>query len=104
RPQPHKSAVSELVEASKVLKKLLNTPLTLSVGKVIGLSKEVAGKLQEAMWIRKPEKDVEDAKVAFVETRDKAELVNLKVMVQGNEIDAEYCELRHVGRIYQVAD
>ncbi|KDQ55420.1 hypothetical protein JAAARDRAFT_83663, partial [Jaapia argillacea MUCL 33604] len=82
------SAVSESVEASKVLKKLLNTPLTLSVGDVIGLSKEVAGKLQEAMRVRKPEKDVKEARVVFVETRDKAELVNLKVMVQGNEINA----------------
>ncbi|KDQ62656.1 hypothetical protein JAAARDRAFT_121833, partial [Jaapia argillacea MUCL 33604] len=81
RPKARKSAVSASVEASEVLKKLLNTPLTLSVGEVVGLSKEVAGKLQESI-------DIEEARVAFVETRDKAELVNLKVTVQGNEIDA----------------
>ncbi|KDQ52860.1 hypothetical protein JAAARDRAFT_113773, partial [Jaapia argillacea MUCL 33604] len=70
---------SKSVKASEVLKKLLDTPLTLSVSEVVGLSKEVTGKLQE--------KDVKDAKVAFVETRDKAELLNLRVTVQGNEID-----------------
>ncbi|KDQ53333.1 hypothetical protein JAAARDRAFT_84671, partial [Jaapia argillacea MUCL 33604] len=88
QPEPCKSTISVSVEASEVLKKLLNMPLMLSVSEVLGLSKEVARKLQESMHVQKPERDVEEARVTFVETRDKAELVNLRVTVQGNEINA----------------
>ena len=61
-----KSKIQNQVDPNKILTKLLETPITLAVGEVLGISKKMTHYLQEAIKVKTTKPAVSEAKVTNV--------------------------------------
>ncbi|TBU37056.1 hypothetical protein BD309DRAFT_842927, partial [Dichomitus squalens] len=86
------SEIAKQVEPSKILDKILKTPLTISVGEVLGTSREISQQLQEAIRAKRPNlgpsAKVDLISAAVVTTRSKRPLICLTLQCDGNLIEA----------------
>ena len=88
KPLPRQSAISEQAPPINVVNKLLNTPVTISVGEMIGSSKEVAAKLSELLKYRQQRASLEAVPAVTHLTRArKGELIVLPMKCQGVPVE-----------------
>ncbi|EPQ50261.1 hypothetical protein GLOTRDRAFT_134130 [Gloeophyllum trabeum ATCC 11539] len=89
RAIPLQSKISETTNSNKVLDKILSTPLTLSVGEVIGVSKDITHQLQDAIRYKRPTQPQNGTLVAHtVITHDRDALIKLSMECDGRPLDA----------------
>ncbi|RPD52062.1 hypothetical protein L227DRAFT_484715, partial [Lentinus tigrinus ALCF2SS1-6] len=93
---PMRSDVAKHVQPLNILDRILNTPLTMSVGEVIGTSKEVSQHLQDVIRAKRavaqPQQEginhAEFLSAAVIYTKSRRPLIHLTVQCDGNPIDA----------------
>ena len=85
---PRQSALSGQVPPITVVNKLLNTPVTMSVGEVLGTSKEVAAKLNDLLKYRQAKTltDTQPAEANLV-SKAKASLIRVPMSCNGTNIE-----------------
>ncbi len=106
--QPRKSEIQANVDPVGILAKVLQTPVTLQVGEVFGISKEMSHHLQDVIRprraIEKPapaqvqyQEDVEAPKIAAsFFTRSRGTLIKLRMECDGTPILALICHFWRV--------
>lgn len=82
---PKQSEVQSQVDQLQILGKVLNTPVTLVVGEVFGISKEMSHHLQDVL---KPKPPAVNLVASSFITKTRALLINLPVEIDGNPITA----------------
>ncbi|RPD69681.1 hypothetical protein L226DRAFT_471296, partial [Lentinus tigrinus ALCF2SS1-7] len=91
-----RSDVAKHVHPLNILDRILNTPLTMSVGEVIGTSKEVSQHLQDVIRAKRavaqPQQEgvnhADFLSAAVIYTKSRRPLIHLTVQCDGNPIDA----------------
>ena len=83
---PRKSTVSSHVNPHDVMLKILNTPITLAVGEVVGASKEVSGLLQEVLKYKAQKSDTPI--VSLVNNTSRGTLIRLNIECDNRVISA----------------
>ncbi|KAI0080206.1 hypothetical protein K474DRAFT_1590481, partial [Panus rudis PR-1116 ss-1] len=89
--QPNQSAVSQRVQPLEILNRILATPVSLSVGEVIGSSRDISYNLSSILKYKKPANDTQPAHgvVAAALYRDSKEsLIKLPVLCNGRTVEA----------------
>ena len=83
---PRQSTISSQVNPQDVVYKILSTPITLAVGEVMGVSKELSSMFQDVLKFKstKPETHI----VSFVENSVRGNLIKLDIVCNGKIINA----------------
>ncbi|KDQ63994.1 hypothetical protein JAAARDRAFT_117850 [Jaapia argillacea MUCL 33604] len=88
-PNPCKSELAKKIDMKDVLTRILATPLLMTVGEVVGLSKDVAGEFQALLKVKKPE---QSSTVVFVEEEGQrllgGPLITIPIEVDGHKVHA----------------
>ncbi|EED81376.1 predicted protein [Postia placenta Mad-698-R] len=82
---PKKSDVQAQVDQMKILGKVLSTPVTLAVGEVFGISKEMSQHLQNVL---KPKSPVVNIVASSFSTKTRGLLIRLRIEIDGRPIIA----------------
>lgn len=90
RKQPRKSDLTAHVNPTIVMNKILNTPMTVSIGEFIGCSREVSNHLQKILRVRRGEQGgVTDLPVAkTLLTRARGKLIRIRIEHEGRPVEA----------------
>ncbi|KDQ58257.1 hypothetical protein JAAARDRAFT_129369, partial [Jaapia argillacea MUCL 33604] len=108
--EPRKSELSQKVDSGSILTRILATSCPMTVGEVVGLSKDIASELQDLLKVRKPE--TTSLTVAYTEERGSRRLlggllITVPVEVDGRKVRAIIDSRSEINilnsRIYQQA-
>ncbi|KDQ62220.1 hypothetical protein JAAARDRAFT_107399, partial [Jaapia argillacea MUCL 33604] len=83
--EPHKSELSRKVDTGSILTQILATSCPMTVGEVVGLSKDIAGELQDLLKVQKPE--TTSSTVVYMEERGRP-VITVPVEVNGRKVQA----------------
>ncbi|KAJ3487215.1 hypothetical protein NLI96_g3696 [Meripilus lineatus] len=85
---PMKSAISQQVQPTAIIDKILNTPINITVGEVLGSSREISSHLQNYMKFKRATTGEKENVVAFSLPHTRTSLIHLAMECSGRPLKA----------------